>query len=89
MLCCPMSDGLYSLSEVIISLSKKTQPGKTDGGVSITNMLIIETRHLFRRFWSLLAYSGIVKLFSFIDLLGSKSCQGSPEADILSSFGSL
>ena len=33
MLCCPMSDGLYSLSEVIISLSKKTQPAKQMAGL--------------------------------------------------------
>lgn len=29
----PMSDGLYSLSEVIISLSKKTQPAKQMAGL--------------------------------------------------------
>lgn len=33
MLCCPMSDGLYSLSEAIISLSKKTQPAKQMAGL--------------------------------------------------------
>ena len=62
-----MSDDLYSSSGAIISLNEKTQLAKQMAGLYNKHVdLFIETRHLFRRFRSLLAYSGIIKRFSLI-----------------------